>query len=136
MKISGIIITMIVAIVASLTLSPVAQAASDQVMASFERDLNREASWVYPDRAVKADEDIVQELVRNAVLRQPDPIRASFDRDLNREPTRVPVRHAATCDVDPLQTLVNARLQSAKHDTRIMTAHLSRETIECGTVTQ
>ena len=136
MKISGIIITMIVAIVASLTLSPVAQAASDQVMASFERDLNREASWVYPDRAVKADEDIVQELVRNAVLRQPDPIRASFDRDLNREPTRVPVRHAATCDVDPLQTLVNVRLQSAKDDTPIMTAHLSGESIGCGTLTQ
>jgi len=94
MKTSSIIITMIVAIVAGSPLFPVAQAASDQIVASFERDLNR-------------------------------------------EPTRIPVRPAAICDdVDPLQTLVNARLQGAKDDTRIMTARLSEESIGCDTLTQ
>ena len=53
---------------------------SNQIVASFERDLNREAANTY---TTHRDVDTVQHLVNNTLRNGSDQIVASFERDLN-----------------------------------------------------
>lgn len=72
----------------ALTLTVVAMlptfaAGTDEVVASFERDLHRGTSIVSP-MVARAQADPL-DIINSILNREPDPVVASFDRDLYRE---------------------------------------------------
>jgi len=82
---------------------------SNQIVASFERDLNREAVSTY---TTHRDVDTVQYLVNNTLRNGSDQIVASFERDLNREAVSTYTTHR---DVDTVQYLVNNTLRNGSN---------------------
>lgn len=78
-----------------------AYAGTDEVVASFERDLHRGAGIELPMIA-QAEADPL-DIINSILNREPDAIVASFDRDLYREPTTVALVTAV--EADPLDVI-------------------------------
>jgi hypothetical protein len=90
---------------AAALLPTFAYAAADEVVASFDRDLQRGA--VIRPIAFMNDADPL--VIVNAILNKaPDAVTASFDRDLYREPVETEVMIAGTAD--PLTDAIQVAL--------------------------
>lgn len=86
---------------AAALLPTFAHAGTDEVAASFERDLHRGASIESP-MVVQAEADPL-DIINSILNREPDAVVASFDRDLYRESTIVAAVSAA--EADPLDVI-------------------------------
>jgi len=86
---------------AAALLPTFAYAGTDEVVASFERDLHRGAGIESPMIA-QAEADPL-DIINSILNREPDAVVASFDRDLYREPTTVAAVTAA--EADPLDVI-------------------------------
>jgi hypothetical protein len=95
-------LTLIIAL--GLVVPAVASAgtSSDKIVASFERDLNREAVSTY---ATHRDMDPVQYLVNSSLSKGSDQIVASFERDLNRGAVALSTLHEIRIGVDVLDVI-------------------------------
>lgn len=84
MKQSALVAT----IAASLVLPAISYAGSDQVVDSFQRDLERKPSGVYYTASLDRERKREQKPV--ILWESTDPILISFERDLNRASHRAP----------------------------------------------
>lgn len=86
---------------------------SDQIHASFERDLNRQAATGASRHVANSEVDPLPAIF-NAALRDNGSYQllASFKRDLNRQPTVGTSRYIAGSEVDPLQQYFNVVLSN------------------------
>jgi len=96
---------------------------TDEISASFERDINRESSALAV-ASISGEADPVNAFINTALSIVPgtdggafnvawnasqDPVLASFERDINREPPEFAVA-SIEGDADPVNTLINAAL--------------------------
>src|SRR3989338_1728365 len=93
---------------AAALLPTFACAGTDEVAASFERDLHRGASIESP-MVAQAEADPL-DIINSILNREPDAVVASFDRDLYRVPTVAPM--VVANEADPLAIAINAVLWS------------------------
>ena len=85
---------------AAALLPTFASAGTDEVVASFERDLHRGASIESP-MVAQAEADPL-DIINSILNREPDAIVASFDRDLYHESDTFAAAVSAGVEADPL----------------------------------
>ena len=93
---------------AAALLPTFACAGTDEVVASFERDLHRGASIGSP-MVAQAEADPL-DIINSILNREPDAVVASFDRDLYREPTTVAAGTACEADSPRSDGILNQAL--------------------------
>ncbi|HUW25446.1 MAG TPA: hypothetical protein VMW07_02850 [Gallionella sp.] len=94
---------------AAALLPTFAYAGTDEVAASFERDLYREPTTITV--AAVASEADPLDIINSTLNKEPDAVFASFERSIYHKPTTFSVV-AATTEVDPLVVAINAVLWS------------------------
>lgn len=99
-------------VLSAAALMPVT-ACADEVVASFERDLQRSFT-VAPAVAVVQTRHDPLHIVNHILNREPDTVAASFDRSIYRQPANIAAVH--TREADPLDA-INIAFRHVESDT-------------------